>query len=245
MHKRAESWLFMNINLIKKVFVWFLLPFFTLNVNAQSEIYCKEYEKSCQKAKAFFTEHKSKLENSAKTCGLSAEFLFAVVAPEITQFSYLSNKAETYSLKVFYVQNGKAYSDFSIGVFQMKPSFIEALEDYINADTILKVKYKKNLFEKPNERQARVSRIERLDNAEWQIEYLEVFCTVVNHKFADVNFATEEEKLRFYANAYNSGFQKSEQQIKAIGQKALFPHFSRQKFKYSDIAVWFYGEMFE
>jgi len=230
----------MNTNLIKQFFILFLFLFFAINASAQGEAYCKEYEKECQNAKAFFAEHKSTLEHAAKTCALPAEFLFAIVAPELTQFSYLSNKIETYSLKVFYVQNGTAYSDFSIGVFQMKPSFIEAMENYINADANLKHTYKKFLFKEPNERQARVERVERLGTVEWQIEYLALFCTIVNHKFANTAFANEEDKLRFYANAYNSGFHKTEQQIKEIAQKALFPHFSRQKFRYSDIVVWFY-----
>ena len=107
----------------------------------------------------------------------------------------------------------------------------------------LKTKYKKFLFTNPNERPARVERIERLSSVEWQIEYLALFCAIVNHKFANTTFSTEEEKLRFYASAYNSGFHKSEQQIKETAQKSLFPHFSRQKFKYSDIAVWFYQEV--
>ena len=237
----------MNTNSHKQFFFWLFLPFLVVSANAQSEAegYCKEYEKECQKAKAFFAEHESKLEAAAQTCNLPARFLFAIVAPEITQFGYLSNKVETYSLKVFYVQNGKAYSDFSIGIFQMKPSFIEAMENYISADTSLKKEYKKFLFEKPDERQARVERINKLGSMEWQMEYLALFCAVVNHKFADINFANEEEKLRFYASAYNSGFHKSEQQIKETAQKALFPHFSRQKYKYSDIAVWFYQEVLE
>jgi hypothetical protein len=229
----------MNTNSNKRFFIWFLSLFLVITANAQGEAYCREYEKEYQKAKAFFTEHKSKLEAAAQTCNLSAMFLFAIVAPELTQFSYLSNKIETYSLKVFYVQNGKAYSDFSIGVFQMKPSFIEAMENYINSDASLKSKYKKFIFKEPNERQARVERVDRLGSVEWQIEYLALFCAIVNHKFANTTFATEEEKLRFYANAYNSGFHRSEEALKTA-KGAYFPHFSRQKYRYADISVWFY-----
>jgi len=229
---------------MKHYFLSLILLTFTTVSKSQVELYVKEYHKDCEKAKEFFVEHKSKFENVSKTCGLSAEFLFAIVAPEFTQFSYLSNKIETYSLKVLYVQGGKAYSDFSIGFFQMKPSFIERLENYIMTDTTLKNKYKKFLFEKPDERQARVERIERLNSLEWQIEYLALFCSIVNHKFSNTTFVNEEEKLRFYASAYNCGLHKSESEIERIGQKALFPHFSRQKFKYSDITVWFYKDLY-
>ena len=233
----------MNINSNKHFLVWFLLPFFAINVSAQGEIYCKEYEGDCQKTKAFFTKHKNELENAAKTCGLTAEFLFAVVAPELTQFSYLSNKLETYSLKVLYVQGGKSYSNFSIGYFQMKPSFVELLEEIAVADSNLKIKYATCIFDNPDERGSRVTRIDRLNTVEWQLTYLSLFCEIVQKRFSNLVFATAEEQLRFYSSAYNCGFHKSEQQIKETEQKALFPHFSRQKFKYSDIAVWFYKEI--
>jgi hypothetical protein len=232
----------MNTNSVKKKFVLLLSLFFVINVNAQDQ-YCKEYERDCRKAKIFFTENKSRLESVAKASEFSAEFLFAIVAPEITQFSYLSDKIETYSLKILYVQNGKGYSDFSIGIFQMKPSFIENLENYIISNTTLKGNYEKFLFENPTERQARVERVERLGSTEWQMEYLSLFCEVVKHKFSDMIFADEEERLRFYASAYNSGFHKTEQRIKDAEKSAFFPHFSRQKHRYSDIAVWFYREL--
>jgi hypothetical protein len=229
----------MSINWIKKYL--FLLCFFPIFCFAQ--FYSELYPKECEAAKQFFAEHKKEFEQAGKNTGLSVEFLFAVVAPEVTQFSHLSNKLETYSLKVMYVQGGTAYANFSIGYFQMKPSFIERLEEYAAADTILKTKYAACLFVNPSERASRVARIDRLNTVEWQITYLTLFCEVLQKQFGNVLFTTAEEQLRFYASAYNCGFHKTEQQIKETEQKALFPHFSRKKFKYSNIAVWFYGEV--
>jgi len=215
-----------------------LLPAFCF-----SQSYCALYPKECEASKQFFAQHKEEFEQAGGNIGLSAEFLFAIVAPELSQFSYLSNKLETYSLKVMYVQGGKAYSDFSIGFFQMKPSFIENLENYICADTVLRNKYQEFIFDNPDKRETRIERIDRLGNLAWQMKYLSLFCTVVNHKFSTVHFASEEDKLRFYASAYNCGFHKTEQQIRDTAQKPLFPHFSRQKFKYADISNWFYKEI--
>ena len=209
-------------------------------VAGKGQEYAKLYPAECRKAKEFYVQHKNLFEAAAQSTGLSAQMLFAIVAPELTQHKHLSNKLENYSLKVYYVQRGKAYADFSTGVFQMKPSFVEQLEEYAAADTELKVKYAACLFANPDERAARVARIDRLSTVEWQITYLSLFCEVLQKRFGNLSFTTVEEQLRFYASAYNCGFQKSEQQIRQTEQKALFPHFSLQKFRYLDIAVWFY-----
>lgn len=44
------------------------------------------------------------------------------------RYNALKDDIESESLKVLYVQFGKTYADFSIGVFQMKPSFAEGVE---------------------------------------------------------------------------------------------------------------------
>lgn len=214
-----------------------MLAAFTLGF-AQS--YSELYPKECQAAKQFFVEHKTEFEQAGKSVGVSAEFLFAIVAPEVSQFVYLRNKLETYSLKVMYVQGGKAYSDFSIGYFQMKPSFIEQMEEFLAADSVFIAKFSECLFLEPNSRQARVVRVDRLNTVEWQIKYLTLFCALVNKRFGTVSFADEDEKLCFYCSAYNAGFYKTENEIKKIGEKSFFPHFSRHKFRYSNVAFCFY-----
>jgi hypothetical protein len=230
----------MSTNYSKTVFLFVFLLVVIGVGNAQHIAYVELYPKDCQNAKEFYIQHKSLFETAAGNTGLSPQFLFAIVAPELTQFSYLSNKLETYSLKVLYVQGGKSYSNFSIGYFQMKPSFVELLENAATKDTALKAKYATCLFDNSNERVARATRIDRLNTVEWQIIYLSLFCEILQKRFNNISFATTEDRLRFYASAYNCGFHKSEQQIKETEQKALFPHFSRQKFRYSDIAFWFY-----
>ena len=212
-------------------------------IKGQGYEYSQLYPDECSKAKNFFIEYKKNFENATQNTGLSPQMLFAIVAPEITQYNHLSNKMETYSLKVFYVQRGKAYADFSIGYFQMKPSFVELLEEYASADTNLKLKYVNCLFINPDERASRVARIDRLNTVKWQIIYLTLFCEVMQKCFGYLSFDTTEEQLRFYASAYNCGFHKSELKIKETEKKALFPHFSQKKFKYSDITVWFYEEV--
>jgi hypothetical protein len=168
--------------------------------------------------------------------------MFAIVAPEISQFSYLENKLQSYSLKVMYVQYGKHYANFSVGLLQMQPAFIEQLDDSIRTNEYLKARFSDNLIDKPTDREKRVEIVNRLNNTEWQIRYLSVFCTLLHRRFAHLSFADEAEKLRFYAVAYNAGLHKTAADLQRIGEKAQFPHFSRHKFRYADVSVWFYNE---
>ena len=233
----------MSINCRKLAFLFFLSSAFAAESSGQDAAYAALYPEECHYAGEFYSLHKNLFENAAQNAAFEPQMLFAITAPELTQFSYLSDKLETYSLKVFYVQKGKAYSDFSIGCFQMKPSFVELLEETAAADAVLKTKYAACLFANPDEREARVTRIDRLCTVEWQLTYLSLFCEIVRKRFGGLAFSGREEELRFYAAAYNCGFFKSEQQIKDMMQKTLFPRFSQQKFNYSDIAVWFYREI--
>jgi hypothetical protein len=207
---------------------------------AQAQPCLEQYGQDCAFATAFYETYRQDFEKTAARTGLPASFLFAIVAPELTQYSYLSNKLETYSLKVFYVQSGKSYADFSIGFFQMKPSFIERLEDSLQTKTHLHAKFKNCLMPNPDSRKARAERVQRLSQFEWQLEYLALFCELVRERFPAKSELPETDRLVFYSAAYNTGFHKPEELIGQMAQRALFPHFSRVKYRYSDIALCFY-----
>ena len=58
---------------------------------------------------------------------VSYPMAIAVVFPEIVRYSAIRDKIEITLLKALYINLGEDYADFSIGQFQMKPSFAEAL----------------------------------------------------------------------------------------------------------------------
>jgi hypothetical protein len=207
---------------------------------SQSLTFCDSFESQCDFANTFYKEHKSEFEKLARSVGTNAEFLYAIVAPEITQFSYLENALESHSLKVFYVQGGKEYSNFSIGYFQMKPSFVEELEMGIKHSIQLKKSFDFCLFDYPNERSSRVTRLKRLETLEWQMIYLQVFYELVEEKFRNKKFKNVYEKLSYFSAAFNSGFNKSIEDLKLMQKKRMFPHFSENKFNYSDLSCGFY-----
>ncbi|MDR1055099.1 MAG: hypothetical protein LBL90_04595 [Prevotellaceae bacterium] len=205
--------------------------------------YARQFSEECKRAFVFYDEHIDAIRKMANSLGVDAEFLFAIAVPELTQFAYLRDKFETYSLKVLYVQGGTDYSNFSIGVFQMKPSFIQQMEDSLRMDEQLKLKFRHCLIDNPKTRKARVERVKRLEQLEWQINYLALFYALVEKQFANESFSDKQNKLRFYASAYNTGFHKPVEIIKQMSQKALFPRFSFQKYCYGDISVWFYDKL--
>jgi len=220
---------------------FFFSIFLTLYINGQEE-YCEKYPLECNLSLDFLVSHKPDLDSVSKQVQLPVHFIYSIVAPEITQYNFIRNKLESYTLNVLYVQNGRAYADYSIGFFQMKPSFIEDMEKYIQQNAMLSKKYSKHLFLNPMNKNSRIGRVKRLNSIHWQIKYLGMFCDIMKDKFRTVHFSNQEEKLKFYASAYNSGFKNNENFIREMQNKAYFPRFSIKKFNYSDLSYWFFNE---
>jgi hypothetical protein len=216
-----------------------LLLLASLLPRAGGEEYADAYPSGCRDALAFYAANDALFEAAARGTSFSPRFLFAIVAPEYTRYSGARDKIESYSLKVLYVQGGASYSDFSVGPFQMKPSFVERLEASIAADSLLAARHAGCLLGHLDARAARVERLRRLASVEWQLEYLVASLEIVERRFASLASADDEEKLRFHATAYNCGFHVPEQRIREMERKAYFPR-STRRFRYSDVAAWFY-----
>jgi len=54
--------------------------------------------------------------------------VLSIVFPELIRFNAIQDKIETFALQSLYVKYGKDYANFSVGPFQVKPSFAESLE---------------------------------------------------------------------------------------------------------------------
>lgn len=205
-----------------------------------SHPYFYQYPAECRKTIQFYELNSDGFNKEAETLDVTGSFLFSIVAPEMSQYNYLVNKIETSSLKVLYIEAGAAYADFSIGLFQMKPSFVETMESNILDYPDLKKEYSDCIFAEPNSRDARVQRVNRLNQTDWQLRYLSLFYKLTAKRFANKTFADEEEKIQFFATAYNVGFYKTAEEIERIGKLKLFPHFSTTKYRYCEISLSFY-----
>ncbi|MBE8723660.1 hypothetical protein [Flavobacterium hungaricum] len=138
--------------------------------------------------------------------------ILSIAFPEILRYDSYSDYLETSSNKILYVNKGKEASDFSTGYFQMKPSFVEELENYVAVAESLKA-YEWIIITNKNIKEARKERISRLGNFQWQLRYLKVFWFAAEHKYQNIDFKNQHDKIRFYATAYNYGFTKPESEI--------------------------------
>lgn len=169
---------------------------------------------------------------------ISPELAFSVVMPGLTRYSALKDLMETSGMKTLYVQSGRKYSRYTVGRFQMKPSFAELVERNVQ-----KYKLGDYKFKMTNTPKARSERARRLDSPEWQVQYLILYIKVMDKRFSHLKWKTPEDKVRFYATAFNVGFNRNERTIKYMMSRRSLLKVSKDvksKLRHGDIAAWFY-----
>jgi hypothetical protein len=206
--------------------------------------YAAIFGKKYVEAEAFLARN-SWISGALQLPPFEAKIALAVVFPEIIRYSYLQDRIQIRALKVLYVQYGQKYANFSVGHFQMKPSFIEHLEAEWNRLSSAEEKASSGIsaFEPGDTSELRKNRILRLDDVHWQVSYLRIFMQVMQKRYGGLAFRDDEDRLRFYATAYNSGFASGEERIrKSMGERRFHLElFSPKKtYNYADVAVFFY-----
>lgn len=165
-------------------------------------------------------------------------FAYGIVFPGMTKFSAIRDLIETGAIRTLYVQSGRKYSHYEMGRFQMKPSFAELVER--NATRQKMTAYK---FDLKNNTKARSERVHRLDSQEWQLRYLVMFIRLMDKRFSHIVWKSEGDKLRFYATAFNVGFNRDERTInRMMTGRSLYRKSkdANSKYRYADVAFWFY-----
>lgn len=187
-----------------------------------------------------------KLINKVLSSHVNRREILAIGFPEVIRWNGFQDAIEIMFDKSVYVNYGIGQADFSIGLFQMKPSFVEHLEHYLESyplvipNSVAKDIVLRNKEEKDDRR----VRIQRLSSTEWQLKYLSVYWYVANHKFKNITFQNNAQRLKFYATAYNFGFTRPISQIKNWQTKPLFPYgknYKKEQVAYSDISVHFFN----
>lgn len=204
----------------------------------------QRFPQEFKEAKTFVTLHRSLFSRCSRKSQKSNAFAAAIVFPELMRYSLIKDFFEVEALSVSYIKLGAENVDFSIGPFQMKPSFAEHIENQVLQDEQLNTKfYYLRYNAKLNERGIRTERLKRLQSVERCVEYLEAFIAICDKRFASLAFIDETEKVGFYANAYNAGFLKSIAYLQNIKSQRNFPYgvnFKGEQYAYADVAAYFY-----
>ncbi|MDB4051862.1 hypothetical protein N9488_00215 [Flavobacteriales bacterium] len=174
---------------------------------------------------------------------VTPNYVKSIVFPETIRYNTFKDFFETSSLELLYINNGSEAVDFSIGYFQMKPSFIEELEVAVkNSSDYLKEKYKSVYsFNKESLKDRRIIRLQRLKNIDCQITYICCFFDLLDLEYPNLK-ENETEMIQFYSSAYNFGFKKPPEKIKAWSKVKAFPYgssFDGEQFSYSELSLHF------
>ena len=227
------------MKILLNLFIFLLLPLFK-NEPTPPEYFGSSWDDAI----TFCIQNKNQFAQSFSKYSIEPDIAFAVVFPEIVRYNRYRDFIETSVLEYAYKRGGKEYADFSIGPFQMKPSFIEMLEDILNhSDTVLKAKYPEVIrYDQHNPNLIREERLTRLQNLDWQLTYLSCFLDIAIKKYSLDTSKDPLSSIIIISSAYNHGFEEDINKLVALSKLKTFPYgkYAPGRFSYSDISIYFY-----
>lgn len=167
----------------------------------------------------------------------------SIVFPELIRYNRFRDFAETTALEVLYIQYGKKTADFSIGRFQIKPSFVEELEKLASSDSLLNKQFYKIIqYNTTDTINIRKIRLERLKSESWQFIYLVAFTRIAQRVYSDYLGKSEITDLRLLSSAYNRGLTATFDELSLLANKKSFPYsnLSVGRYSYYDVANHYY-----
>ena len=230
---------------MKTLIVFFAI--FTIQTNYQKSNYPQIFGNDYKNAISFFKTNKKTLKKGFQIFNVDLKIASSIVFPEKIRYSIVKDFFETAFLEVFYVENGSSKVDFSIGDFQIKPSFAEKIEFFVKNNLNLKLKYKIliNYYNNSTEL-IRKERVRRLKKLSYQIIYISAFYDIIKIKFYTKDM-TKKMQLKFFATAYNFGFDKTQKDIIKHINYNSFPYgnsYPGKQYSYSNISYYFYNNEF-
>jgi hypothetical protein len=195
------------------------------------------------KALQFESENRSWMEPALVRNHISYQLAIAVIFPELVRYSALRDKMEITLLKTLYINLGEDYANFSIGQFQMKPSFAEMIRE--QAPEVLPrsgITFKLR-SEYDDIKRYRESIVKDLEDPKTQLNYLITFLKICEKKFL-TNCNDEISSLIFQATAYNYGIDKSVAEIENMIDKKFFNTklFKTENYSYADVSLFWYTQ---
>ncbi|MCX6334742.1 MAG: hypothetical protein NT092_10650 [Bacteroidia bacterium] len=197
-----------------------------------------------EKAQFYIEENNSWIKPAVNKYEIPYAVAVSVVFPELVRYSALRDKMEITMLKTLYRNLGDDYADFSIGFFQIKPSFAEKIRGEMQAFPGWRAKpvFKKRSAYK-NDREYRGAIIADLENPKKEFNYIIAFLRICE-KYFPLETADEGSRIKFLATAYNTGFWKSKDEIDKMSNMKFFNTklFSTENYSYADVSLFWYKQ---
>ena len=220
------------------------VAFLFAKTSYQDADFGKSFGSKAQTAQTKLNNMQPLFETCATICKTDSRFMQAIIFPELMRYNSLKDGIEAESLRTLYVQFGKEYANFSIGIFQMKPGFAEKVEQLSATLLAASVNHELQLsYNSDDEEEIRRQRVERLLDEQWQLVYLTAFVALCDKLYKEKTFNSDVEKLQWYATVYNAGFDRPDEYIrKKISEENFYlqQQMPEKKFRYAAIAAWFY-----
>jgi len=210
---------------------------------SQSSDYRGIFGDDWDKAEAFERENRGWIDSALSKNHISYPVAISVIFPELVRYSALRDKMEISILKTLYINLGDDYADFSIGVFQMKPSFAERIRE----DAPRIAGQRKGLLDKSSRyddiKQFRRSVVNGLENPKTQIYYLIAFIKICQERY-ESDKRDIPSQIIFLSTAYNYGFDKTQPQIDSMSARKFFNTrmFKTLNYSYSDVSLYWYNQ---
>jgi hypothetical protein len=229
---------------VRNFFALFIFAFLLKPCSAQPLDYSEIFGTDWQKALAFIEENDPWIRPSLEKYNIPYREAVAVIFPELVRYSAIRDKMEITLLKTLYRNLGDDYADFSVGVFQVKPSFAEKIRSTAPETMGKKTKA---LFKKRSsykyDHDYRAAIITDLENPRNEINYIIAFFSICRDRFS-TDQMDDESKIKFLATAYNTGFWKSREEIMKMEEKKFFNTklFKTENYSYADVALFWYDQ---
>jgi hypothetical protein len=197
-----------------------------------------------QKATAFETENRKWMQPFLEKNNISYPEAIAIIFPELIRYSALRDRMETAMLKTLYINLGETYANFSIGVFQMKPSFASEIRE--EAQSAMERRSEitfRGSKSYADIRDFRKEIIADLENPETELKYLVVFIKICEKKYR-TGAMDQQSRVKFLSTVYNCGIKNKMEEIESMSNKKFFNTklFSTENYSYSDVSAFWYKE---
>jgi hypothetical protein len=236
---------------VQNTFLKKLIPIFVLSLFVSaSELlsqpvdYPSVFGRDWEKASAYLSENRHWIDSMFIRYRIDPCTGIAIIFPELVRYSALRDKMEITLLKALYVSNGTDYANFSIGRFQVKPSFAEDVSDAVSGPGYMRLRRyipQATSFSAPHQYRSEI--VKSLEDPKRELAYIIAFIKICTQKYSIIE---KDNILRvlILSASYNCGLKASTEEVLECASKKFYStrllKGAGETYSYSDISVWWY-----